>query len=113
MRGRRQGERAGRCARAVQGVAGHCADEDEEDEQQRAASSSRTSHGKLCVVPDQRGGATAGGDGAGRLIGRYFKHGVVLLGKLSDYGSYLRAFHFASALRWCKRGRRRPLASTA
>ena len=28
VRGRRQGERAGRCALAGQGVAGHCADED-------------------------------------------------------------------------------------
>jgi hypothetical protein len=34
--GRRQGERSGLCARAVQGVAGHCADEDEEDDQKRA-----------------------------------------------------------------------------
>ena len=36
-------------------------------------------------------------------IGRYSKHCVVLLGKLSDYGSYLQTLHCVSALRWCKR----------
>ena len=53
--------------------------------------------------PGQRGGATAGGDGASSLIGRYSKHGVVFVGKLSDYGRYSQALHCASALRWCKR----------
>ena len=37
------------CSRVVQGVAGHCADEDEEDEQQRAASTARTAHGASCA----------------------------------------------------------------
>jgi hypothetical protein len=34
--------------------------------------------------------------------GRYSKHGVVLVGKLSEPGRYFRAFHCARASRCCK-----------
>ena len=58
------------------------------------------------------GGATACGDGTSSLIGRYSKYCVVLLGKMSDYCSYLQAFIARVHCAGASAGRRLPLEST-